>query len=101
MAAKIRLKFDSKEIRLILTNPAVQEELHRRAVLILDAIDHEGYEVISSTGRDLGKRRDSRGRFLKSSANRARASVVARSPYARRSNAIHNTLVRNIGAGRG
>lgn len=82
--AKIQMKFNRRELEKILKNTAVRNELDRRGNRILDAINHEGYEVVSGTGK-----------------TRARTSVVARSQYARRSNAIHNTLVKHIGAGRG
>lgn len=82
--AKIRIKFNRREMKAILKNQGTRQELERRADLIHSAISHEGYEVASSIGK-----------------NRARASVIAVTQYARRSNAIHNTLVRNIGAGRG
>ena len=80
----IRLKFNRREMKAILKNVAVVDELEYRAEQILDAINHEGYEVNAGVGK-----------------NRARAAVIAVTQYARRSNAIHNTLVRNIGAGRG
>lgn len=82
--AKIRVKFSSREIREILKRDEVRKELHRRAELIHAAVGHEGYEVASGTGK-----------------SRARAAVITVTQYARRSNAIHNTLVKNIGAGRG
>ena len=82
--AKVQFKFNRRELGQILKNEATRKELERRADLIHAAINHEGYEVASSVGK-----------------NRARAAVIAVTQYARRSNALHNTLVRNIGAGRG
>lgn len=77
-------KLDRKQLEQIRKSPMVAAELKRRAELILAAIDHEGYEVVTGMGR-----------------TRARAAVIARSTYARRSNALHNTLIRHLGAGRG
>jgi hypothetical protein len=82
--AKVRVDWDRRESEAILKNEVTRQELERRANLILSAINHEGYDVASSTGQ-----------------NRARAAVITVTQYARRSNAIHNTLVKNIGAGRG
>lgn len=82
--AKIRLKFNNREVKAILRNTAVLDELEFRAELIHDAIDHEGYEIAVGVGK-----------------SRARASVIAVTQWARRSNAIHNTLVSNMDAGRG
>lgn len=80
----IKVKWDRRESDAILKNAAVRQELARRADLVRDAIAHEGYEVNSGIGK-----------------SRARAAVIAVTQYARRSNAIHNTLVKNIGSGRG
>jgi hypothetical protein len=80
----VKVKWDRRESDAILKNAAIQQELTRRADLVRDAIAHEGYEVNSGTGK-----------------SRARATVIAVTQYARRSNAIHNTLIKNIGAGRG
>ena len=80
----MKVKFNRRELKAILKNEATRQELERRANLIHGAIDHEGYEVTSGIGK-----------------NRARAAVIAVTQYARRSNAIHNALVRHIGAGRG
>jgi predicted secreted protein len=80
----MKVKFNRRELAAILKNEATRRELERRANLIHSAINHEGYEVSSGIGK-----------------NRARAAVIAVTQYARRSNALHNTLVRHIGAGRG
>jgi hypothetical protein len=77
-------KIKESELRKIRRSEASRRAVERRANLILDSINHEGYEVASSVGQ-----------------NRARAAVIAVTQYARRSNALHNTLIRHIGAGRG
>lgn len=80
----VRVQFNRREIAAIQKNEAVRQELQRRADLVKAAIAHDGYDAVSSIGK-----------------NRARAAVIAVTQYARRSNAIHNTLIKNIGAGRG
>lgn len=80
----MKIKFSSREIAQILKSKQVLAEVERRGKLVLAAVDHDGYELVAGTGKSRG-----------------RVSVVARSQYARRSNAIHNTLVRSIDAGRG
>lgn len=85
--SKVRVKFNRREIGAILKNDKVREELLRRAERIknaCDPTDTKGYEAVSGTGK-----------------TRARAAVIAQGPHARRSNAIHNTLVNNLDAGRG
>lgn len=84
--SKVKIKFDRREIDAILKHDKVRAELHRRAELIRDACDPadtRDYEAVSSVGK-----------------TRARAAVIAQGTYARRSNAIHNTLLSNLDAGR-
>lgn len=88
MAKVFRMKRGA--MRQILTSESVELELFKRADAIKEACDPDGhlgedaYVAVSATGK-----------------NRARASVIAASRYARNSNAKHNTLVRAIDAGRG
>ena len=76
-----------KAIREILRGEALRLELFMRAEAVREACDPDGeygYVAVSSIGK-----------------NRARAAVIAASPYARNSNALHNTLINNLDAARG
>lgn len=79
-------KMNRKAIRQIMQGDAVYLELFRRAEAVREAVDPDGkygYVAVASIGR-----------------NRARASVIAAHPYARNSNAKHNSLIRNLDAAR-
>lgn len=86
MAAR-KFKLSRSAIRQIMTSEPLELELFRRAELIREACDPDGhlgedaYVAVSDTGR-----------------NRARASVIAASRYARNSNAKHNTLLKALDA---
>lgn len=72
--------------REVRTLPGVRQEVERRAQKIADASGGaaKGYIVRSTAGR-----------------NRARAAVITATVEAMASNRKHNTLLRNIDAGRG
>ena len=84
--AKTQFKWRLAGFREVRTLPGVREELVRRAERIAAASGgaDAGYVVRSTAGR-----------------NRARAAVITATIRAMASNRKHNTLVRNIDAGRG
>jgi hypothetical protein len=77
-----RIKLNDEGFRQLLTSPKVAAFLAQRAKRIADACG-EGYESGATAGH-----------------TRARGYVVTASPAAERDNAQHNTLVRNLSAGR-
>lgn len=83
------LKLNRAALREILKSDPLELELFKRAERIREACDPDGH-----LGEDSYIAVSSKGR------NRARASVIAASRYARNSNAKHNTLVRAIDAGK-
>lgn len=83
------LKLNRAALRQILKSDPLELELFTRAERIREACDPDGH-----LGEDAYIAVSSKGK------NRARASVIAASRYARNSNAKHNTLVRAIDAGK-
>ena len=76
-----------KALREVARSEAVLLNLFMRAEAVREACDPDGkygYVAVSSKGK-----------------NRARAAVIAAGPYARNSNALHNTLIKNLDAARG
>jgi hypothetical protein len=90
MAGEVRFRLSRKALRDIAFSDEVMVELFKRAERIRDACDptnrfgDDGYVVAVGKGR-----------------TRTRVAVIAVHPHARNSNAIHNTLVNNLDAGRG
>lgn len=82
----VQFKWRLAGFREVRTLPGVRQEVERRAQKIADASGGavKGYVVRSTAGR-----------------NRARAAVITATVEAMASNRKHNTLVRNIDAGRG
>lgn len=81
------LKLSKKALREIASSDEIELELFKRAEAIRETVDPDGkygYVAVSGKGR-----------------SRSRASVIAAHPYARNSNAKHNSLIRAMGSGRG
>lgn len=77
-----KLTFNNAGFRALRTDPAVQEEILRRAKAVAERAG-EGFEAVSSDAR-----------------NRARAAVVPVTVEAARKNARDNTLLHALDAGR-
>lgn len=81
--AKTRIVFHIGAFRALRTHPNVQRDIEARARRVA-AASGSGYEVETSSPP----------------RNRSRSVVLAVSRKARADNARHNTLLRNLGAGR-
>ena len=87
MTTQVRFKWNPTALREARTSPAAQEEVLRRARRIAEACGGEAVGFVAA-----GPGEEPRVR--------ARAAVIAASRWARRANAKHNTILRNIDAGR-
>lgn len=90
----IRFRWHRPGFRAVLTSESVRAELGRRAARVAAAANASA--GIPPGGRDAG--------YVSVTAPgqaRARASVIAASMHARRHNAKHNTLVRELGRAAG
>jgi hypothetical protein len=77
-------KMNRKAILQIMKSDSIYLDLFNRAEAIRETIDPDGargYVAVASIAKA-----------------RARAAVIAASPYSKRSNAKHNTLVRALGS---
>lgn len=81
----VKFKWNMRDFRDLRTTPRMQNDLLARAQRVADACNagqNKGYVAVQS-----------------GSGNRARTAVLAASPWARRDDAKHDTILKNLGAG--